>query len=158
MVKHALVAKKKLWDKIIKTDFEKLLWEEIITTSIEIKNSIVLSDPFEKGDRGKLNFGHTFGHAIESYYLKKGSPILHGEAIFMGMILETELSSLSTEKKLEIKNFILSDFPIPHIPKKSDLLPFLRNDKKNKNGKISFSLLTEIGKCSVNNLFSYNEL
>ena len=59
----------------------------IIYSSIKIKNSIIQSDPFEKESRKKLNFGHTFAHAIESYYLNKGTPILHGEAVFMGMIL-----------------------------------------------------------------------
>ena len=158
VVKHALVADKYLWKKIISTSFEKLVWEEIITTSVNIKNNIVLSDPLEKGERKKLNFGHTYAHAIESFYLKKGTPILHGEAVFMGIILETELCTLSLDDNLEITNYILSNFSLPFKPKKSDLLPFLINDKKNKDGKISFSLLNQIGECSVDHLFSIDEL
>ena len=119
---------------------------------------IVISDPKEKGERKKLNFGHTFGHAIESYCLQKGTPILHGEAIFMGMILESELSSLSDSDKNEIKNYILSNFGLPYTPPKSDLLYFLRNDKKNKEEKINFSLLKGIGKCTINNFFLEDEL
>ena len=65
--------------------------EELIETSIQIKNKIVLSDPLEKGERKQLNLGHTFGHAIESYYFEKGTSILHGEAVFMGILLEIEI-------------------------------------------------------------------
>lgn len=158
VVKHALIADDNLWNKIISTSFNELIWEEIIDTSIQIKNKIVASDPFEKGERKKLNFGHTFGHAIESYYLEKGTPILHGEAVFMGMILEIELTPISEENKQEIKNYILSNFSLPYTPKKSNLHQYLINDKKNKEGKINFSLLKNIGDCSTDNLLNLDEL
>jgi len=158
VVKHALISDKNLWKELTATPFDKLNWEAIILTSIQIKNNIILSDPFEKGNRKKLNFGHTFGHAVESYYLKKGTPILHGDAVLMGILLEVEISVVSQEQNNEIKNYILSNFSLPFTPKKSDLLPFLMNDKKNKVGKINFSLLTNIGSCSVDNLFSTDEL
>ena len=158
VVKHALIADRDLWNNISSKRFEDLDWLKIITTSVSIKNNIVLSDPYEIDMRKKLNFGHTYGHAIESFYLKKGTPVLHGEAVFAGMILETQLSNLHPEEKLEIKNYILSNFSLPFFPKKSDLLPFLINDKKNKLGKISFSLLNQIGDCMVDHLFSLDEL
>ena len=158
VVKHALILDKNLWKEIISVPFNKLNWRKIIENSINIKNKIVLSDPYEKGERKKLNFGHTFGHAVESYYLEKGNPILHGEAVLMGILLEVEISAISQEQNNEIKNYILSNFTLPFTPKKSDLLPFLMNDKKNKVGKINFNLLTSIGSCSVDNLFSSNEL
>ena len=158
VVKHALISDKNLWEKIISVPFNELNWNEIIETSINIKNKIILSDPCEKGERKKLNFGHTFGHAIESYYLEKETPILHGEAVLMGILLEVEISRVSQEQNNEIKNYILSNFSLPFTPKTSDLLPFLINDKKNKIGKINFSLLTNIGTCRVDNLFSADEL
>ena len=158
VVKHALILDKNLWKEIISVPFNKLNWRKIIENSINIKNKIVLSDPYEKGERKKLNFGHTFGHAVESYYLEKGNPILHGEAVLMGILLEVEISAISQEQNNEIKNYIFSNFTLPFTPKKSDLLPFLMNDKKNKVGKINFNLLTSIGSCSVDNLFSTNEL
>jgi len=158
VVKHALISDNSLWVKLKNTLFTDLDWEDIIDTSVQIKNNIVLADPFEKGERKKLNFGHTFGHAIESYYLEKGTPISHGEAVFMGMILETEISDLSETEKNEIKNYILSDFALPYTPKKSNLHKFLINDKKNQNGKINFTLLSGIGNCSFDNLFSLDEL
>lgn len=158
VVKHALIANENLWSIITTTDFEKLNWEKIITLSVELKNKIVFTDSKEKGERKKLNFGHTFGHAIESYYLEKGTPILHGEAIFMGIILETELSNLSNSKKNEIKNYILSNFGLPYTPSKMELLKFLKNDKKNKAEKINFSLLNGIGNCTIDNLLTEDEL
>ena len=158
VVKHALIADKDLWSKITSTPFANLDWQEIIAISVQIKNKIVRKDPLEKGERKKLNFGHTYGHAIESYYLEKGTPILHGESVFMGMILETDLSSISEEEKQEIKNFILSNFSLPFTPKKSDILSNLVNDKKNKEGKINFSLLNKIGVGSIDHLFSIDEL
>ena len=158
VVKHALISDNSLWVKLKNTPFTDLDWEDIIDTSVQIKNNIVLADPFEKGERKKLNFGHTFGHAIESYYLEKGTPISHGEAVFMGMILETEISNLSETDKNEIKNYILSNFALPYTPKKSYLHKYLINDKKNQDGKINFTLLSGIGNCSFDNLFSLDEL
>ena len=158
IVKHALISDKKLWKTIKENPFNKLAWKEIITISAELKNRIILNDPNEKGERKKLNFGHTYGHAIESYYLEKGTPILHGEGVFMGMILETELSILSKSEKNEIKNYILSNFGLPYTPSKRELLKFLKNDKKNKSEKINFSLLNGIGICTIDNLLKEDEL
>ena len=158
VVKHALISDNSLWLKLKNTPFTDLDWEDIIDTSVQIKNKIVLADPFEKGERKKLNFGHTFGHAIESYYLEKRTPISHGEAVFMGMILETKISDLSETDKNEIKNYVLSNFALPYTPNKTYLHKFLLNDKKNQNGKINFTLLNGIGNCSIDNLFSINEL
>jgi len=158
VVKHALISDKNLWETIRNSSFNNLDWKGIIETSVRIKNNIVLIDPKENGERKKLNFGHTYGHAIESYYLQKETPILHGEAIFMGIILESELSSLTDSDKNQIKDYILSNFQLPHFPSKSELLTFIRNDKKNLDEKINFSLLEEIGDCTIDNLFSDNEL
>ena len=158
IVKYALISDASLWNKIISTSFENLDWEEIILNSVNIKNNVVLQDFLETGERKKLNFGHTYAHAIESFYLKKGTPILHGEAVYMGMILETELSPLNKVQKEEINNYILSNFSLPSLPKKSDLIPYLINDKKNKKGKVNFSLLNKIGNCSIDNLVNQDEL
>ena len=158
VVKHALIYDLSLWNQITSTKFEDFNWEGIIVKSIKIKNKIILQDPLEKGERKKLNFGHTYGHAIESYYIDKGIPILHGEAIFIGMILETDISFLSEKKKNEIKNFIVKNFKLPQIPKKTELIKYMRNDKKNSSKKINFSLLTNIGESKIDNLFLEHEL
>jgi len=158
VVKHALISDINLWEMIKNNDFKELNLEEIITYSVNLKNKIILTDPKEKRERKKLNFGHTFGHAIESYYLNNGNPILHGEAVFMGMILESEISNISDLEKKEIKNYILSNFKLPNKPKKKELLKYLKNDKKNRNNKISFTLLDGIGNCTIDNLLTEDEL
>ena len=118
----------------------------------------MLRDPKAKGELKKLNFGHTFGHAIDSYYLQNGTPVLHGQAIALGMLIESKMSDLTKIEKEEITAFILSSFTLPYNPDKNQLIAFMKNDKKNKERKINFSLLKGIGNCSIDNLFSPNEL
>ena len=83
----------------METSIEKINWEETIHRSVTLKNDIVESDLFEENKRKILNFGHTLGHAIESFYLSKEKDILHGEAIALGMYLEAELSPLKYRKE-----------------------------------------------------------
>jgi len=158
VVKYALIADKKFWNTLLETPFEKLNWKCIIKKSVEIKNNIVLNDPTENGERKKLNFGHTFGHAIESFYLKQGTPLFHGQAIALGMLIESKMSDLSKLEKAEITEFILSNFTLPYNPAKNQLIACMQNDKKNKVGKINFSLLKGIGNCTIDNLFKLDEL
>jgi len=158
IVKHALIADANLWNKLKETSFSEVDWEDIIARSVQLKNKIILDDPFEKNARKQLNFGHTFGHAIESYYLGKRTPILHGEAVFLGILLECKMSDLTDLEKDEITSYILSNFPLPHNPPKNQLISFILNDKKNQKEKINFSLLKGIGNCSIDNLFSIDEL
>ena len=117
-----------------------------------------MQDPMEKGIRKALNFGHTLGHAIESYFMDNPTKksLLHGEAIAIGMILESYISMLknliSKEEYLEIKSTIKSIFE-DVIFDKSDIqsiLDLLIHDKKNENCKINFVLLDGIGKFIIN--------
>ncbi len=158
VIKHLLISDKKYWNFINKNGFENINWEEVILNSISIKQKIVQSDPFEKNIRKALNFGHTYGHSIESYYLEKNQPIKHGEAVLMGILLEIELCDISEKEKKEINNFITSNFILPKIPKKIDLKKYLINDKKNRSQQINFSLISAIGKYSIDNLFKLHEL
>ena len=132
IVKHALIADKNYCHLLMETSIEKINWEETIHHSINLKNDIVESDPYEENKRKILNFGHTLGHAIESFYLKKEKDILHGEAIALGMYLETELSPLNIEKKKEIQDYLKSNFNLVDCPSLNQLLPFLKHDKKNE--------------------------
>lgn len=158
IVKHALITDKDYWQLLMETSIEKINWEETIHHSITLKNDIVESDPYEENKRKILNFGHTIGHAIESYYLKKEKDILHGEAIALGMYLETELSPLNIEKKKEIQYYLKSNFNLVDCPSLEQLLPFLKNDKKNEHDNINFSLLDDIGSCSYNNELSIDKI
>ena len=158
IIKHALIADKNYWQLLMKTSITKINWEETIYHSVNIKNDIIESDPFEENKRKILNFGHTLGHAIESYYLKKEKNILHGEAVALGIYLETELSPLNVERKKEIQDYLKSNFTLVDCPSIEQILPFLKNDKKNEYDNINFSLLDDIGSCSYNNELSIEKI
>ena len=157
-LKHALIKDGKYWNELKKgmlSDAEN--WLSLITTSINIKNDIVKSDPLEKGERKLLNFGHTIGHAIESYSLKNDEiPLLHGEAIAIGMICESYISSKQLGISIaDLKNIgeTITNFYNPYPLKESDfhqLIELMKNDKKNEKNEINFTLLSKIGKAEFN--------
>ena len=141
------------WQNLQETAFEALDWYEIIPKSIGIKNEVVTADPFEKGLRKILNFGHTLGHAIESALLETDAPLLHGEAIAIGMILEGHLSmqlGMISEGDLKaVEHHLQSRFTLPTtIPDYTVLETLLKQDKKNIDTEVSFSLLEKIGSCT----------
>lgn len=155
MLKHGLIADEKHWENLIhisKLDANAVIPH--IETSMEIKQSVVQKDFQEKSVRKTLNFGHTIGHAVESLCLSQGNPILHGEAVAMGMITEAHLSfteGLISEEtcSIVIEN-IQKYYPYLDISdfKDEDIFELLINDKKNTDSKINFSLLTGIGSCN----------
>lgn len=156
VIKHGLIADKDYLEVIMAhgleySSQEKESWTSLIRRSIEIKNQIVLEDPMEKGKRKILNFGHTVGHAVETFFLNTEKPLLHGEAIAIGMICECYLSKICAglqEKTLEtIVEFILSIFGTIKLDPSihTDLLKLMAQDKKNHDGKTNFTLIKDIG-------------
>lgn len=161
IIKHGLIADSIYWKKIKK---EKNI-KNLISESIAIKNQIVQKDFFEKSVRKHLNFGHTIGHAIESYYLTESSkPLLHGESIAIGIICESYLSNLKLGLKKnelnEISDFILSVFGKVKINKNAfeSLIDWMKHDKKNISKKINCTLLEKIGKAKHDNFISEEEI
>ncbi len=155
VIKHGMIYDAALFRQL-KGMKPGLISPEIIYRSIEIKNEVVKVDPYEKGIRKILNFGHTIGHAVESYSLSHDDmPLLHGEAIAIGFICEAYLSAkhsgLKQEELTEIVNTLKAIYPAYSADPSSypALLEIMKNDKKNNSGQISFSLLTEIGKCGI---------
>ena len=156
MIKHGLIADSAYYEELKKTDYKKIS-AAAIHRSVEIKNEVVTEDPLEKGRRKILNFGHTIGHAVESYSLSKDKNALtHGEAIAIGMICEAYLShknsSLTAEELEQITADIKSIYPKYKIKEKSypKLSVLMQSDKKNEHGNILFTLLESIGKCTYN--------
>ena len=100
-----------------------------------------------------MNFGHTLGHAIESYFLSnpKKTTLLHGEAIAVGMVLacyiSTELTGFPKEKTLEIKALFTNYYGKVSIDESeyATIIELLKYDKKNNHGNINFVLLESIG-------------
>ncbi len=159
MLKHGLIFDKNYWESFLdlsKIDFAD--FDDYIYRSIEIKNEIVKQDPTENGIRKALNFGHTLGHAVESYFLESETPLLHGEAIAIGMILEAFISKeknlISDFEYQEIKNVIKSIYKEHKISENDIELiqKLLIHDKKNEYGKVQFALLEGIGSVKINEL------
>ena len=140
-------------------------FEELMYRSVELKKEIVIQDPTEKSIRKALNFGHTLGHAIESYFLENDSKksLLHGEAIAIGMILESfislEKSLINQQEFNQIKTTIKSIYD-DVVFEENDIDPILElliHDKKNEYGNIQFALIEGIGKI-ISNQSVENEL
>ncbi|MEH6656465.1 3-dehydroquinate synthase [Leeuwenhoekiella marinoflava] len=166
MLKHGLINSESYWNTVKDTkysDIESL--GELIRQSIAIKNEVVLEDPFEQNIRKSLNYGHTLGHAIESYFMESDEKnrLLHGEAIAVGMVLanflSTELRSLGKDTCDETSKAILSFYPYINFEEKDieAIITLLKYDKKNSHGLIYFVLLDAIGKPVLNQEVS-NEL
>ena len=156
VIKHALIADDDYWQQISSlTDLQTIAdWQAIVLTSLQIKHNIVSQDPQERGIRKLLNFGHTVGHALESYALANDKePLLHGEAIALGMLAELELSvqkvGLSRATSEEISGYIRQVFSQPYsltAEAQQEVIALVQNDKKNEAGRLLFSLIQSIGK------------
>jgi len=155
MFKHGLIADESYWNQL--KNLGELTTEDLLLLiyhSVSIKNEIVLQDPFEENVRKLLNFGHTLGHVIETYsHSGKGiQPLLHGEAVAIGMILEAYISYkkdlLTKNSYLEIKETLNLMFE-SIVFTENDIeicTHLLIHDKKNVNGIVQFTLLNGIGK------------
>lgn len=156
VIKHSLIADKDEFYKLIRRGLEEQNWEDIIPHNVAIKSEIVANDPTEKGLRKILNFGHTIGHAVETHFINRGSRMLHGEAIAVGMICEAWLSTkhnkLSEEELNSIVRYIMQIFPGGQIDVNEfgSIAHLTIQDKKNEANKINASLLESIGKCLYN--------
>ncbi len=152
IIKYGLSYDVDLWNdvKAIK-NIHNFDMSQLIHRSIEIKNEVVTKDPKEKNVRKILNYGHTIGHAVETYFLQSSTlkTLTHGEAIAIGLVCETYISSklynFSTAQLNELKKYIKTLFGNVII-KENDfksILDLMKHDKKNINGEVKFVLLNE---------------
>ena len=135
-----------------KSFLEAKIDSEYIRNAIEVKDEITRSDTTEHGRRKILNFGHTIGHALETYLLDNHQEIRHGEGVALGMVsalfLSEKYCNLSHDitlyyKDMYAKNF--NRFDLTNIPV-DELMEIMRHDKKNEGGDIRFVLIEDIGK------------
>ncbi len=157
VLKHAFIS-----EPSILTTLDEV--ENLISRSVKVKTEIVELDELEKGERKKLNFGHTIGHAIESHFLNSDKPILHGEAVAAGMIMagfvsksitgleDDDLHSLISTTDSIFKRVNLSEEDWRAI--KSLLI----HDKKNRDDKVQFVLLAKLGEAIIDQEVSEEEL
>lgn len=134
-------------------DFGKL--QEIIRHSVDVKSYFISNDPYEKNIRKALNFGHTFGHALESLLMERNQPVLHGYAVAWGMVAELYLSTATSgfpeQETLRLGRWIKELYgPVRSNPDDFNrICELMKHDKKNE-GDINFTLLSGIGKFVIN--------
>lgn len=166
MLKHGLISNEQMWAELLNFDLEhpdfKHL-QQMVSDSVKVKEHIVEEDPHERNIRKALNLGHTFGHAFESWALKR-KPILHGYAVAFGLIPELYLSvtktGFPTEKMRQTVNFIKENYGSLDITcdDYDELIELMHHDKKNQNGIINFTLLGGIGDIRINQTASVDEI
>jgi 3-dehydroquinate synthase len=144
VIKHALIGSPELLQKINLSEnipLPHLDWSELLRESIAVKVHVVAEDPTEQYLRMLLNFGHTIGHALESYFLDTVTPLTHGEAIAIGMICE-----IPEAKRAEVANILLRYFPVVSIPETASpiLWNMMLQDKKNSSGTVRMAVPDEL--------------
>lgn len=156
ILKYALIQDAQLWEDLsqINTDGIGSIAPTWIERSIEIKQHIVEQDPFDQGVRLCLNFGHTIGHAIESYALQKAWGLSHGECVALGLLAEsyisTQLLGLSKNAFLDIQNLIQKHYAyLFSYTFDPEILNFIQFDKKKSATQLKSALIPEIGKFVV---------
>jgi len=159
MLKHGLIKSREHWEELLAFDMKNIDYDalqEIIAHSVAVKEWHVLNDMREQNIRKALNFGHTIGHAFESYAMKTGRPVLHGYAVVYGIIAELYLSvkqcGLGIDELNRISSWLISKYGKFEI-QESDfeaLYQLMTHDKKNEGRRINFTLIPEIGKVEIN--------
>lgn len=157
IIKHGLIQDRIFFDKVTSKSPSEFTQQEmisIIARSCEIKTDIVTRDEMESGDRKLLNFGHTVGHAIEALSLETKKSMLHGQAVAMGMIVESKISQLLgllSENDYEIIKKKI--FPFIGDMKNFDielLTGKIQSDKKKYGDMVQWTLLDRIGHAVIN--------
>ena len=161
MLKHALIDSEEELQKILTFDLKNIDYEQLgdlLARSVAIKEAIVEKDPHEQNIRKALNFGHTIGHAFESFSYQTGRPLLHGYAVAYGIICELYLShkklQFPSETLQQICRFIVSYYGNFSINCKDyhSLYELMTHDKKNETRDVNFTLLAAVGDIKINQI------
>ncbi len=154
IVKHGAIGDAKLFSYLEENHQDALSLhrtaiEKVVYDSLLIKSKIVSADELEKGERRKLNFGHTLGHALE-----KTAGLPHGEAISIGMAAAAKLSvakGMLPEEDAERIETLLAKIGLPTKIKadKKAIMDAIEKDKKREGGKLHLVLLEGIGKAKM---------
>lgn len=138
---------------------EDVNWSKIVQGSVRIKSEVVTEDEREGGIRKILNFGHTIGHALESLsYSESEAPLLHGEAIALGMIAEAVMSvevgllaQSECDRIVEVLSAVSLPTKVPFDVDLAQVLELIQSDKKTTHGEAKWTLLRAIGEASFDN-------
>ena len=156
VIKYGCISSAKLFVRLMGFEYQEDLledMEEIIAKCVQIKRNVVESDEKEKGLRRVLNFGHTIGHVIESYFEFK--EYSHGEAVAIGMYQITKMSvreGITTPETLGNLQLILETYGLPYEMPEMDMnrvKEILYSDKKFENDVLNMCIITKIGKAEI---------
>jgi 3-dehydroquinate synthase len=165
IMKYGLILDETLWKKMTRMDFQKLvnepfkdaMWDDLIKKTVITKSDIAEKDFRDMKERKYLNFGHTFGHAFETFSMNVNQDGLsHGHAVALGMLVESHLSTLQTglgQNDLnEIISVITSNYSLFPLSRDSyhQIFDIIQMDKKSIQGKIAFTLLKSPGHAMIN--------
>ena len=159
MIKHGMINSKEHLNEVRNFDLKNPDFESlrgIIARSVAIKDTFVFQDPNERNIRKALNFGHTIGHAFESFALASNAPLLHGYAVAYGMIAELYLShkvcNLPLTILTELTDWLISiygEYTIDDTQYET-LYQLMTHDKKNEGARVNFTLIPDIGDVAIN--------
>jgi len=167
LLKHALIDSPGELRKLLTFDLENLDFDALrplLETSVEIKEKIVAQDPYEQNIRKALNFGHSIGHAFESFSYERNAPVLHGFAVAYGMVCELYLSYIRLDFPKEILTEIIywtketyGKYPLSckHYER---LYELMTHDKKNADSSVNFTLLADVGDIRINQIVDKEEI
>ncbi|HNQ11735.1 MAG TPA: 3-dehydroquinate synthase [Bacteroidia bacterium] len=162
IIKHGVIDGNELLSEIEQISSNGIPSISVIQKCVRLKLKITQKDLFDRGERKKLNYGHTIGHAIESACMNRESYVLHGEAIALGMLSENILSEkhLGFSESQRVFKILSQHCRLINISDLSfdSLIPYLLNDKKKENDKIQFSLPVSIGTIKTNVPIALNEI
>lgn len=159
IIKHGIIADPEYFKLVTSKkprEFSEVELIEIIKKSCQIKADIISDDEKEAGSRKLLNFGHTLGHALESFSLTTSNPLLHGEAVSIGMVGEAKISqelglideSLVNSIREALRN---SGLPVAYkLSENETILMLISKDKKAESGKVNWTLINNLGEAIIN--------
>jgi 3-dehydroquinate synthase len=167
VIKHALICENDIIYKMIFDEkISEYINDDLLKAAVSVKTNIVEADPKEKNERKKLNFGHSIGHALESWYLEnnKSQQLFHGEAVAAGMIIESYIALkkelINQSYYLMIKDLVTLYFDIIIIDSESidAIISFLIHDKKNSKSELLFVLPSDLFKVQIDCKVSSDEV
>ena len=152
VIKYGCIKSRALFDLLVGTEDIPSVMEDVIYRCVDIKRDVVERDEFDTGERALLNFGHTFGHALEKLHQYQG--LSHGAAVGIGMVMMARLGEKAGFTAPGTADKIAAALEKYHLPVHSDLplsqiVEATASDKKSTGSSINLVLLKDIGESFV---------
>jgi len=166
LIKYALIADAELWEQLKKMQHvsKNQIPQNWLEKAANFKKELTKKDLFDKNERQLLNFGHTIGHAIETFMQMNNNPVAHGFTVAQGICCEAYISHLhqfiSLHQVNEIGDFIKKQYHLPSFREDeiSQIAAICLQDKKNRNDDIRMVLLKDVGQAIVKQTVTLEEI